>query len=750
MGALVPSLVAICWLLAHGVSFSNSMFAVLVLIFQITTGAIIWRSLLKKEFVGNFEVLGMGFATGSAIAVISDQLLLETPLRNFSFLPSLVIATALTWKNRRQKSRLQETVLGDQGLGWSLAFVAVVIGGGSLEMSSLLTVVAMLALVGYRLSIPADQYVTGLNISTTFVALAGSLLIWVNRTNSEISSWILRPLYTGTDDHVFSEAISWSVANFGIHEMTPALGTELKYHWFSLAWSGLVGRTINADLFAMTLHIVPMVAFAVIASLVWSLVRRFSQSRTTVCAAILLIFATNSVPEPIRVFHTATTSNTLSFVWLLAGCISVHAFLNTSLKFSVFVISFFASVTLLSKAPYGAALGIGMCWLCVFLLLKGKKSKEQILPLVAALLSMALTYFVFLQPHSWEVREFVIQFNPLRLAIDSPFYPLLALGTMVAIFTSRLSGMTLVFRSTLEKQDRQFFLFLAGITSVAILSVVLNGNSAERYFLGVALVAGSILSALGIEFALARSLFDPKQRYAVPKTQIAISFAVSLSLAYLWHEQYGKGNNGVAGSNIGFFIPIAAAAVSLSIIYSVQLLRKGTLDRKQFWVNLSVGILAASIGVFGFTSTIKGRQGFETSIASETDVRALNWLRENSGDNDVVATNRLLCREGVDCGFDDSSYLISAISQRRVLVEGPRFVIGGRPYPQWMEERIELSLDFAESPTTDGMLRLAKKGVKWFYYDSTYLLDGQLGKAPLDDLVKIEYIDGPVMIFRIS
>ena len=157
MGALVPRVVAICWLLAHGVSFSNSVFAVLVLIYQITTGAIIWRSLLKKEFVGNFEVLGMGFATGSAIAVISDQLLLETPLRNFSFLPSLVIATALTWRNRRQKSRLQGTVLGDQGLGWSMAFVAVVIGSGSLEMSSLLTVVAMLALVGYRLSIPAEN-----------------------------------------------------------------------------------------------------------------------------------------------------------------------------------------------------------------------------------------------------------------------------------------------------------------------------------------------------------------------------------------------------------------------------------------------------------------------------------------------------------------------------------------------------------------------------------------------------------------
>jgi hypothetical protein len=67
-----------------------------------------------------------------------------------------------------------------------------------------------------------------------------------------------------------------------------------------------------------------------------------------------------------------------------------------------------------------------------------------------------------------------------------------------------------------------------------------------------------------------------------------------------------------------------------------------------------------------------------------------------------------------------------------------------------MEERIALSLDFAETPTTDGMLGLAKKGVKWFYYDSTYLSNGEVDKSAFDDLVTIEYTDGPIMIFRIS
>ena len=726
------------------------MLAVLVLIFQITTGTVIWCSLLKKETVERFEVFGMGFATGSAIAVISDQLLLGTPLQNFSFFPSLIIAVVLAWRNKGRESRVQETSLGDQGLGWAMAFIAVVVGSGSLEVSSLLTVAAMLALVGYRLSIPRDRFVTGLNISTTFVALTGILLIWINRTDSEISSWFLRPLYTGTDDHIFSEAISQSIANFGIHEMSPAVGTELKYHWFSLAWSGMVGRTINADPFAMTLHVVPMVAFAIIASLVWLLVQQFSKSRATACAAILLIFATNSVPEPIRTFHTATTSNTLSFVWLLAGCVSIYAFINSSLKFPVFVISFFASVTLLSKAPYGASLGFGICWLCVLLIFKGKRGRAQIPQLAVALLSIAMTYFVFLQPHSWEVREFVVQFNPLRLAIDSPLYPLLAVGTMTAIFASRFSGVTLVFRSTLEERNKQFFLFLTGITSVAILSMVLNGNSAERYFLGVALVTGSILSVLGIEFALAQGLGKPKLSYAELKMQISLSFIFSLSLTYLWDEQYGKGNNGVAGSNIGFFIPIAAAAVSLSIINSVQLLRKRTLARKQFWVNMSVGILAASVGVFGFTSTRQISQNFENSIVSNTDFQSLNWLRNNSEENDVVATNRLLCSEGDDCGFDDSSYLISAISQRRVLVEGPRFVIGGRPYPQWMNERIDMSLDFADAPTIDGIRRLAEQGIKWFYFDSTYLSNGEASKSALNELVTFAYTNGPVIIFRIA
>lgn len=746
----MPSAVAICWLLAHGVSFRNSMFAIFVLIFQITTGVIIWCSLLKKEFLGRFEVVGMGFAIGSALAVISDQLLLGTPLRNFSFFPNLVIAAVLAWKNRGRKSRLQETSLGDQGLGWSMAFIAVVVGSGSLEVGSLLTLVAMLALVGYRLSIPTNKHATGLNISTTFVALTGILLIWMNRIDSEMSSWFLRPLQTGTDDHVFSEAISQSIANFGIHEMAPAVGTELKYHWFSLAWSGMIGRTIDADPFAMTLHVVPMVAFVIIASLVWSLVRRFSQSSATPCAAILLIFATNSVPEPIRAFHTATTSNTLSFVWLLAACISIHALINGSLKFPAIVISLFASVTLLSKAPYGAALAFGICCLCALLILKGKEGRSQLPALAAALLSVAITYFVFLQPHSWEMREFIVQFNPLRLGMDSPLYPLLALGMMTAIFASRFSGVTLVFRSILEEPTKQFFLFLTGITSTAILSMFLNGNSAERYFLSAALVTGSILCVLGIELALGKGIGEINKRHTEQKTQIAVSFIVSFLLAYLWAEQYDKGDNGTAGSNIGFFIPIAAAVISLSFVYSIQFLQKQTHIKNHLSLNLSVGILAASVGVFGWTSTTHVGQSFETSIVSSTDFQALNWLRDNSDENDVVATNRLLCREGDDCGSDDSSYLISAISQRRVLVEGPRFVIGGRPYPQWMNERIDISLDFAEAPTSEGILRLAENGVKWFYYDSTFLSNDEMSRSAFGDLVTIEYVNGPVMIFRIT
>lgn len=110
-----------------------------------------------------------------------------------------------------------------------------------------------------------------------------------------------------------------------------------------------------------------------------------------------------------------------------------------------------------------------------------------------------------------------------------------------------------------------------------------------------------------------------------------------------------------------------------------------------------------------------------TQVPSVEDVAALAWLRNSSPSTAIVTTNHFLCTNDEPCRFDDSLYPISAVARRRVLVEGPRFVIGCRPYASSIKERIVLSVRFANSPNQANLESLRRYGVSWFVVDESFL-----------------------------
>jgi len=103
------------------------------------------------------------------------------------------------------------------------------------------------------------------------------------------------------------------------------------------------------------------------------------------------------------------------------------------------------------------------------------------------------------------------------------------------------------------------------------------------------------------------------------------------------------------------------------------------------------------------------------AFVSPEELEALSWLRSNSKKGAVIATNQGLCADEYTCQIDQSRFLISAFSQRRVLIEGPRFVVGGFPYPNWVKDRISLSLRFHATPNSKDLRTLRDFGVAWFY-----------------------------------
>jgi hypothetical protein len=117
-------------------------------------------------------------------------------------------------------------------------------------------------------------------------------------------------------------------------------------------------------------------------------------------------------------------------------------------------------------------------------------------------------------------------------------------------------------------------------------------------------------------------------------------------------------------------------------------------------------------------------------------------LRKNARNEDVVATNFSLCRKGSTCVAETARSTVSAFSQLMTFAEGPRSIVGagpnssgGRPYPDWLEQRIELTLDAIETPTADRLSRLRCHGV-------TYL-----AVMTSNPSTPIERIDGTDLMF---
>jgi hypothetical protein len=166
---------------------------------------------------------------------------------------------------------------------------------------------------------------------------------------------------------------------------------------------------------------------------------------------------------------------------------------------------------------------------------------------------------------------------------------------------------------------------------------------------------------------------------------------------------------------------------------------------------LIVSLIGVSSGIYLSNSATVQEYSFTDGVASTRDIKALEWLRDRSISSDVVATNRFLCDQESPCSFDDSSFLISAVSGLRVYLEGPRFVIGGRPYPDWAKERITTSIDFANSPNDKAFNTLKASGVKWFYVDENFLSSGDSKSVNRwKDWATVEYSDENVLILNFA
>jgi hypothetical protein len=210
-------------------------------------------------------LLALGFAVGAAIVTITDQILVNSFSTSSRTLAFLHVGILLVLAHLpKERSSLPFGSPEDLKI-LQISFLAVLSGYGTLAHGRLLSgaiglvAIAVLSSRHLKLSYWKSSLVASLAFVVQFIVL------FLSRPSQPVyGRWLLHPLYTGSDDLIFSESLSWSLAHFGLGDYAAAAGISVRYHWFSLAWSGLLDKLTGVEPFAVTLHLIPAVCLAVI------------------------------------------------------------------------------------------------------------------------------------------------------------------------------------------------------------------------------------------------------------------------------------------------------------------------------------------------------------------------------------------------------------------------------------------------------------------------------------------------------
>ena len=378
------------------------------------------------------------------------------------------------------------------------------------------------------------------------------------------------------------------------------------------------------------------------------------------------------------------------------------------------------AITFLAKTPYGAVLLVATLSALIFSYITTPKHRfYTVILALLSLLSTATTYMLFLKPNNWEQRSFSISLNPFNFDDTTFLSMLVTIVFIISIYLMRFPISLLVYRIPQQPFIQTFYVFLGAGVIAGLARFVLDGRSAEQYFLNSALVFGAILTSSSI-FHLTSNL--PK----AARMSLTLLFWSTVVISALLF-QFALDDSGISqfptGSNTQILFSLAIAVVMAAFfVFGFKSQFKSL--RLLIHISVIVSVLGVSTGIYSIRAGVHDSYDSPETVASTTDLSSLDWVRLNSDESDILATNRYLCDQDIPCEFGDSSFLISAVSGRRVLIEGPRFVVGGRPYPDWVTDRIKLSVAFANAPTDALFAELQRFNVRWFYLDTNFITSG--------------------------
>ena len=509
-----------------------------------------------------------------------------------------------------------------------------------------------------------------------------------------------------SNDSVFFESLSFSINKWGKNADISALGESVMYHWFSFAWAGMTTEISGANSWTVLTLALPIICCIMISSLTWSLLIDMTGSRLAAVVACTMLLSVRNIISP-------TSPSQILSIAIALTILSVSKHSLTSIQNNlgrVILLLVLIFVLFGTKISSGAVYVGGIAF--AGLILKSIACRTKFILIFFATITAFFSYKFFFGEAEGSI-------NP-RISLDDlggsllfgraigggDFHLLFDLIALLIVFAPCFAVLSVAF--FLRHEISQNFLVLS-LTSALFLGVgaatLIDANGTQAYFLHSALVAAIFLIVSFSTILLKKELGFPILK--IVKVFTFIGLFVGFFSPVVGRFLKSKNSNSLLLSAAPQF-GVMAICLILGLIFAYRVRHR--IEIRVFFTFLfGLSMMASLIGEnmnnrFSFARSLFSLDGERKELFSDFNyfagspdrVEALTWLKVNSPDDAVVATNRK-CLTTTFCG-PEKWFLASAISHRQMLMEGYFYSVGVSPKPSWAEKRIEVSERFIDGP----------------------------------------------------
>ena len=719
------------------VSIKDLLLILLVANVQILFGGLIWTTMRSQSSIELSEFVGMGGAFGFGLSLISSQLFRAFAPFWISWLIIPVLSLVVlqirsSCSLHNSLAKLQKS--NDLFLIFSGTLIAL-----STSWYWLVSTAVAVFLCSVLHFLRVSNRSAGLSQSNWQGLLAIAAVAMSVRAILHLSAlaeirnplwWNLRFGVMQDPDAIFAESMVNSMRNFGYQENIFVSGLRFYYHWFAFAWEATLGSISQLTPFAVTAIAAPAIVFFVILCLVFTIARRISSSLFSAPAAMFSVAMLCAGPIPFfRILHPYSFSFNFGLIFLYALVIFVltcHEMMRSVLLIGVLLMSL---CLLGSKVSFGPMLVVGFGFCLLWSLLFKTYRKSAIFLSIAGAVAVIVSFTVIYKIGARSGVDYRISLMDIlrqKANLENGLSGTIVFVTFLCVLGYLLAPVIGLFYLkdvfTIDKGFGIVFSVAGGLTGIALGFVLSDPSETGAYFIqgGLALLVPPAVATL---FASHRRT-DQRFRYLFLAATV-----ICLQGARLWPDIYNDSSSNNGNHYYRLALAIGMPTMVAFLCVGLIIIVKQSKSTIRPFRSLAILLLISTVGSYYANAGDffdKGQWAARNVRIEPADVisgsnqyrKLLLWLRDNSEQKDLVATNRY-CSTSTEepPGCRAIWSLTSALTGRQMLSEGTWTTNTILGFEDEAEKRRSLVEDFVNLPTKQTRTLLSDYGVRWVVAD---------------------------------